>query len=169
MDSEPTHYENIRDIIYTPTTHLRVESKADNHEDKSSLPVRSSPKRPKKKILLVVIPIVLLIIVGAGLIGFFVLQATTKNTELVKFRICFHYKVQAPRNSSEFFLPFFTSFDRVNVADHEKQPFTSRKYLFHIEKDEKVEGCDIFQKTHFFQNITSFDFFVVFDMKKIFA
>jgi len=108
MDSEPTHYENIGDMIYTPATHLRVESKAVNqqggvhvghlketsdteNEDKSSLPVRSSPKRANKKILLIVISIVLLIVTCAVLIGTFVFQATTKNTnELVKFQICFH-------------------------------------------------------------------------------
>jgi len=107
MDSNSAHYENVNDVIYTPTTHLRVESKAVNQErgvhvghlketsdtendDKSSLPVRSSPKRANKKILLVVITMVL-IVVCAVLIGILVFQATTKNTnELVKLQICFH-------------------------------------------------------------------------------
>ncbi len=108
MDSDSAHYENVNDMIYTPATHLRAESKAVNHdgevhvrhlketsdtenEDKSSLPVRSPPKRANKKILLIVILIVVLIVVCAVVIVFFVLQATTKNTnELVKFQICFH-------------------------------------------------------------------------------
>jgi Na+/glutamate symporter len=111
MDSDSAYYENIGDIIYTPATHLRVENKAVNqergvhvghlketsdteNEDKSSLPVRSSPKRANKKILLIVISIVVLIVVCAVVIGFFVLQATTKNTnELVKFQICFHCSI----------------------------------------------------------------------------
>jgi hypothetical protein len=38
----------------------------------------------------------------------------------------------------------------VRVAHHEKQLFTLRKYLFQVEK---IEGCRIFQKTHFYQNV----------------
>jgi hypothetical protein len=48
-----------------------------------------------------------------------------------------------------FLLPFFPLFDRVRVVDHEKQLFTLRKYLFHVENDEKVEGCRIFQNTSY--------------------
>jgi hypothetical protein len=48
-----------------------------------------------------------------------------------------------------FLLPFFPLFDRVRVVDHEKQLFTLRKYLFHVENDEKVEGRRIFQNTSY--------------------
>ncbi len=61
-------------------------------------------------------------------------------------------KVQAIQTSSKIFFVFFTSFDRVWAADHEKQLFTLRKYLFEVDEYKKLEGCRSFQKTHLFQN-----------------
>jgi len=37
----------------------------------------------------------------------------------------------------------------VRVAHHEKQLFTLRKYLFQVEKYEKIEGCRIYQNVHY--------------------
>jgi hypothetical protein len=44
-------------------------------------------------------------------------------------------------------------YSRGPSLNHEKQLFTSRKYLFQVEKYKKLEGCRCYKKTHHFQNI----------------
>ena len=61
------------------------------------------------------------------------------------------YMLPAIQTSSELFFRFFTPFDRIWPADHEKQVFTSPKYLFQVEKYQKLEGCQDFENTRIFQ------------------
>jgi hypothetical protein len=74
------------------------------------------------------------------------------STKIVSCRNYFSLRCRQREIQVKFFFAFFSLFDRVRVADHEKQLFTLRKYLFHVENDEKVEGCHIFQKTRFVRN-----------------
>ncbi len=56
----------------------------------------------------------------------------------------------------------------MRVADHEKQLFTLRKYLFQVEKYEKIEGCRIFQKTQFYRNVPYISVGAFSEFRKIF-
>jgi hypothetical protein len=55
-----------------------------------------------------------------------------------------------------FFSFFFTSFDRLSLAEHEKLLFSLSKYFFRVEKYEKLGGTRFFQKTQLFRNEQNF-------------
>ena len=55
-----------------------------------------------------------------------------------------------------FFVILFTSFDRVEVGDHEYLLFSLTKFFLSVESYEILRGCQFCQKTHLFQKYVIF-------------